>query len=314
MGIPSSRIGNNELELPPTPVQLGVEAPPERPKGLSSSSPRGSKSGSGRRRTRALNGQSVTSSPLKPKAPAPMDLESQSEAAREALESQAPEPEPEVEADSESEEVPKELREKSKTIRNLRLELRKLKAEIRDAEAAMSNNDLPDDITADDTLIKLFKTVSMPASFANGDFEQDTTPKVDSSFLTLFAPGNLQLQTKMSTKLIKGHAKVVHQLWVTAPAPWPARVFSADFEVITDAEEVAVEKVTWVDVLKGRTQACGVQHELHSWIQGRLKSELHRLDIGGIIWGIGTYFMASVERAKTFPDFGKEIQDYRRRH
>ncbi|KIV86826.1 hypothetical protein PV11_02411 [Exophiala sideris] len=67
-----SRPGSDEPELPPTPVELGLSPAPEKPRGLaSSSSPRGSKSGSGTPRRTTRSGAPVTSSPLKPKARAP---------------------------------------------------------------------------------------------------------------------------------------------------------------------------------------------------------------------------------------------------
>lgn len=52
-----------EPELPPTPTELGLEPPPERPKGLLFSSPS--------RRARKRKGTSVKSSPLKPRDPPP---------------------------------------------------------------------------------------------------------------------------------------------------------------------------------------------------------------------------------------------------
>ncbi|KAK5041975.1 hypothetical protein LTR13_001780 [Exophiala sideris] len=67
-----SRSGSDEPELPPTPVELGLSPAPEKPRGLaSSSSPRGSKTGSGTPRRRTRSGAPVTSSPLKPKARPP---------------------------------------------------------------------------------------------------------------------------------------------------------------------------------------------------------------------------------------------------
>ena len=55
----SNQAEPEEPELPPTPTQLGLEPPPERPKGLLFSSPS--------RRARKKRGSSVRSSPLKPR-------------------------------------------------------------------------------------------------------------------------------------------------------------------------------------------------------------------------------------------------------
>ena len=59
----SDEAGPEEPELPPTPTELGLEPPPERPKGLLFSSPS--------RRARKKRGTSVKSSPLKPRDPPP---------------------------------------------------------------------------------------------------------------------------------------------------------------------------------------------------------------------------------------------------
>ena len=293
----ASRPRSDGPDLPPTPVQLGLDAPPQRPKGLSSSSPRGSKSGSGRRRIRALNGQRVTSSPLKQKANRPImhDLESQPDTAREAPESQLPVPE------AVEEDLPEELKEKTQDLRDLTLELNKLREDTKALEDALNNNDLGDDLDLNETLMPLLRGAARPATCEDNDFEREVFGKDSQSpFHDLFAPGNLHLEVKTATKMTKGHAKIIHHISLTAPSPWPSNIFSANFEIITDAEDARVEKVIWVDTLKGHRQALGIQDELHNWIQNRLKSELHRLDAGGLIWGIGQYFIASIERAKTF--------------
>lgn len=59
----SNEADPEEPELPPTPTELGLEPPPERPKGLLFSSPS--------RRARKKGGSSVKSSPLKPRDPPP---------------------------------------------------------------------------------------------------------------------------------------------------------------------------------------------------------------------------------------------------
>ncbi|KAK5078065.1 hypothetical protein LTR51_000251 [Lithohypha guttulata] len=66
---------SSSVELPPTPVQLGKDPVPERPRGLLTSSP----GGGGRRRDRARGG-AITSSPLKPRnvaptPPAPLEVD-----------------------------------------------------------------------------------------------------------------------------------------------------------------------------------------------------------------------------------------------
>lgn len=293
----ASRPRSNEPDLPPTPVQLGLDAPPERPKGLSSSSPQGSKSGSGRRRIRARNGQSVTSSPLKQKPDRPVmhDLESQPDMAREAPESQLPD------LEALEEVLPEELKAKKQTVRSLTVELNKLKEETTLLEEALNTHGLGEDAALNNSLVTILKSAAPSRTSENSEFEREVSGKESQyPFHDLFAPGNLQLKIRTATKMTKGHAKIIHHVSLTAPSPWPSNIFSANFEVITDAEDARVEKVIWVDSLKGHRQALGIQDELHTWIQNRLKSELHRLDIGGLIWGVGQYFIASIERTKTF--------------
>ncbi len=293
----ASRPRSDEPELPPTPVQLGLDAPPERPRGLSSSSPRGSKSGSGRRRVRVLNGQSVTSSPLKQKADQLVmhDLESELERANEAPESQLPIPQ------AAEEELPEELKARTKTRRHLEIELTRLKGENATLEEALNVNDLSGDMASGDSLVALLKSAARPTTSRYSEFEQEAVDKEKRYPLrNLLAPGNLQLQIKTATKVIRSQAKIIHHISLAAPSPWPSNIFSANFELITNAEDAQVEKVVWTDVLKGHRQAPGIQDELHGWMQERLKSELHRFDIGGLIWGMGQYLNASIERAKTF--------------
>ena len=202
-------------------------------------------------------------------------------------------------SDNAQEEIPEELQVKRRTIRNLTLELSKLKAQTLDVEDALEANDLPEAPAKNKALIGLFKVTARTPT--NGDWQQEHDITISKSpYRELFSPGNLQLQVTTTTKMMGGHAKILHHVSLTPPSPWPSNFFNVNFEVLTDVEEVAVEKVTWVDALKGHTQSLAVQDELHSWIQSRLKSDLHCLDIGGLIWGIGQYFEASIERAKTF--------------
>ena len=301
----ASRPRSNEPDLPPTPVQLGLDAPPERPKGLSSSSPRGSKSGSGRRRIRARNGQRVTSSPLKQRADRPVmhDLESQPDMAREASESQL------TDLETVAEVLPEELKSKKHTLRSLTLELNKLKEETTSQEEALNTHGRGEDAELNNSLVTILRSAAPSQTSESSIFEREVSGKESQyTFHDLFAPGNLQLKIRTATKMTKGHAKIIHYISLAAPSPWPSNIFSANFEVITDAEDARVEKVIWVDSLKGHSQALGIQDELHTWILDRLKSELHRLDIGGLIWGVGQYFIASIERAKTFRALASEYK------
>jgi hypothetical protein len=240
----------------------------------------------------------VTSSPLKPKAKAPIihDMESEPD-----LDGRPSEPPAEPEPEPELEDLPEELRAKKETVRNLREELDFLKWQTEQVESAMQANDLPADPAENSALFEIINSGYRLATVTDKDTEQESTTKDhEPPFANLFAPGNLQLSTKTSTKIVKGNAKVVHQVLVAAPPPWSSDLFRAKFEVVTDAEDACVEKITWVDTLKGHRQAAGIQDEIHDWIKERLGSELHRRDLSGLIWGLGQYFDASVARARAF--------------
>jgi hypothetical protein len=301
-----SNTESNESELPPTPVQLGLDAQPDRPRGLSSSSPRGSRTSTRRKRQRGLDGRVVTSSPLKPRANGPLinDMESQPDEIEEAGGNSAEE----QAVDPNSEDLPEELREKTQALRNLQMELVKLKADTTEVELALGTNDLTN-ISPGSSLVEIFKSTCQPANSHNTEFEQaSSTERSETLYRSLFNSGNLQLHSKTVTKLVKGHAKVVHQLSLTPPYPWHSALFSANFEVVTDAEEILVEKVTWIDAMAGRRRAPGIQDEMQTWIQERLRSELHGLDVGGIVWALGQYFVSSVERATTFQTLASKFK------
>ena len=288
--------------LPPTPVELGWQEPPERPKGLSSSSPRGSRSGSGsgRHRRRLREGQTVTSSPLKPKDRRPMaerihDQESEAEMAAEEPQSNHA-----AQAVDNAEHLPNEITDKKMTLESLKADLVALRKSSVALERVLNSNEFePEMLDDSDALSQIKASLGKKSSF-NARFEQlITSEKEAAKYLQLFAPANLQLTSNTTTKLVKGQPKVVHHLIVTAPPPWAPHDFSASFDVITNSESATVENIIWMDTLPGKSQSVGITNELFDWLDTSMKSELHGCNVGNIIWALGQYFEKALQRAKT---------------
>ncbi|KAL2407943.1 hypothetical protein ABEF95_002546 [Exophiala dermatitidis] len=283
------RPANDEPELPPTPVQLGLSAAPDKPRGLtSSSSPRRSLTGSGksRRRTR---GSLVTSSPLKPKArpPAVARNEGSADGHDEVAEAQESELDLRHEGD-----ISIEVKERQSSLRSLREKLEQLRTEKDRLETLIEHGG---DLSTGDVSI-------LEESYLDGIPEEDDLrfPKdMTITHLTLFAPGNLQLHSRTDLRQEDGRPKAVHYLTVTAPPPWLPDVLSFSFEVVVDTENVAVEHVRLLGKSEKRAPSSAATIISH-WLHARLGDPLHRRDVGGMIWAIGKYFGVMVERAKVF--------------
>ncbi|KAG9781383.1 hypothetical protein KCU88_g3390, partial [Aureobasidium melanogenum] len=280
---------NDEPELPPTPVQLGLSGAPDKPRGLtSSSSPRRSLTGSGksRRRTR---GSLVTSSPLKPKArpPAVARNEGPADEHDEVAEAQESGLDLRKEGD-----ISIEVKERQSSLRSLREKLQQLRTENDRLETLIEHGR---DLSTGNVSI-------LEESYLDGIPEEDDLrfPKdMTITHLTLFAPGNLQLHSRTDLRQEDGRPKAVHYLTVTAPPPWLPDVFSFSFEVVVDTENVAVEHVRLLEKNEKRGPSAAATSISH-WLHARLGDPLHRRDVGGMVWAIGKYFGVMVERAKVF--------------
>ncbi|KIW33633.1 uncharacterized protein PV07_00469 [Cladophialophora immunda] len=289
-----SRGASGEPELPPTPVELGLSPAPERPRGLaSSSSPRSSKMSSRSGRWRDGSRGPITSSPLKPRAPPAVeasndDNESMQDDAQEAPESELDE------GQEHSEAVPEQSEEQVPTLESLKRRLEQLQKENEQLQAAIDDdNDLSQEIVS---MLQqsLFEDRSLRSfDYIDGGGEM-------SSHLTLFAPGNLQLTARTETKVIRERTKMIHSLKLEAPPPWYPDAFSCAFEVVVDAENVQIEHVELKEVMSRARRTKTTRAEIFKWVNDRLEHPLHRLDVSGLIWGIGRWFTAAVERAKVF--------------
>lgn len=290
---------SDDPELPPTPVQLGLSAAPDRPRGLpSSSSPRRSISGSGKNRRRVRTDGTVISSPLKPKMWPPADDGGVTLASGQDEVVEAQESEPDVQLD---EDLPDELKEKQSTLRSLRERLHQVKRENGRLETVIEG---AEEITTEGM------SLLGEAYLGSGTAEHDYANLGDKSlsyYLKLFAPGNVQLSTRTECRRVKGRTKAIHLLTITAPPPWLPDVFACRLEVVVDTEEVRVEHVGMADILTDKRRTSSTMLGVHKWLSDRLKDPLHCLDVGGMVGGIGRYFAATIERAKIFQQLDKQF-------
>jgi hypothetical protein len=304
---------NDEPDLPPTPVQLGLNAQPDRPRGLASSSP-GRSSGSSRQRTR-LNESRHTSSPSKLRGQAPQLGDSAPElpatrATATATEMADEAPESDLEAPAEDEEplVPTEIFQKRSLRDSLSAQLARLQSDLASLENALTDSDKDNSRSGDIDASLLALLITTNPSCAEVTSENDdiscpspTVPKPTAlgskplPYLTLFAPSNLQLHSTTSTSVMNGKPHQIHVLELSAPEPWPAHVFGATIRVTVDVEEKQIKDV---EVVKMRP---GTGHQrLRGWVKRRLEGErsLHRYDVGGLVWGVGRWWEECVTRAK----------------
>ncbi|KIY03886.1 uncharacterized protein Z520_00577 [Fonsecaea multimorphosa CBS 102226] len=291
---PVSRGGSGEPELPPTPVELGLSPAPERPRGLaSSSSPRSSKMNSKSGRWRAESRGPVTSSPLKPRAPPavePYDVddENMDDDVQEAPESEL------GEAQGHNEAMSERRGEQESDLESLKRRLQQLKKENEQLQTAIEDDN---NLSEEAVSILQQSLVEDAALRSFGDLGDGGEM---SSHLTLFAPGNLQLTARTETKVIRDRTKIIHVLKIEAPPQWLPDAFSCVFEVVVDAKHAQVEHVELKEVMSRARLTRTAKGEIFKWVNDRLEHPLHRLDVGGLIWGIGRWFSAAVERAQVF--------------
>ncbi|KAJ9604422.1 hypothetical protein H2200_011258 [Cladophialophora chaetospira] len=289
---PVDRALSGEPELPPTPVELGLIAVPERPRGLaSSSSPRGSKMSSGSRRRKTRSSGPVTSSPLKPAAAAPVRTEN---ADTEDDVQQAPESEPEGLQGDEEEST--ELREQGSTLQSLREQVDQLTRENEQLQEAIHDDD-----KIDEALLSMVRESAMEDGFLQQPTASVRAEDRLTSYLTLFTPANLQLKTRTETTSMQERTKILHILQIQAPSPWLPNALSCAFEVTVDAENVQIENIELKDAMMAVTRRTkSTRAEIYRWVYERLEDPLHRLDVSGMIWAMGRWFNAAVERSKAF--------------
>lgn len=297
----SIRQASSQPDLPPTPVQLGLEPPAERPRGLiaSSSSPRGSKSNSGKRRRRQRVNY-MTSSPSKLREQIQAQEQQQFEQAstlRQELPAEAPESEiqlPDLQVNED--EVPESIKEKQAQRKALQAELAQLKADLRRLELMVAK-EVPDMTPRTLNALTGIRSVARSGSPDIVLPEMIIMPANPIPHLTLFVPAGLRITT--STRAVRAGTELrqVQTIQVNAPLPYPPHLFGARFEVHTNPQTTQIESVQLVHW----NGDCATSHAtLCKWIEARLGSHLHSRDISGLIWGMGAYWEFCVKRAGTW--------------
>lgn len=297
----STRHASSDHELPPTPVELGLEPPSERPRGLisSSSSPRGSKSNSGKRRRRQRGSLLATSSPSKLRQQVHEDVVQRIEPAStlpQELPAEAPESEIERPGvQDEEEDIPKSIREKQATLKSLHTELARLKADMRRLEVVAEVED--SNITP-----RTFKALAAPA-FRRSQSPEIILPEIITMpadpipHLTLFRPAALRVKTSTRTTKKGSELRQIHIISVSSPVPYPLHLLGGEIEVHVNPHTQQTESVVMVKWHGNSTQQHAV---LRSWVEERLRSPLHKKDVSGIIWGMGSYWDFCVKRARVW--------------
>jgi len=217
-------------------------------------------------------------------------------------------PESEAEGPAQEETVLEEIKEKQTLRNNLHAQLKRLQADMAKLEGFLSSMGADTSAKVDSKLLSLLTTTNpscaktSPTSDSPSLAPQFTNPiqlgEKPLPYLQLFAPGNLQLSTRTISRTSKSRLQTLQILTLSAPPPWPPQMFSAVFEVLTDAVDARIESVKLKQPRRGSWSA--THHKpLYNWIYSRLEDPLHKLDIGTIVWGMGRYFDECITRAKS---------------
>jgi hypothetical protein len=319
---PASQHDGNEPELPPTPTQLGLSPKPTRPRGLAANSSPSSR-GSGRHRLR--NGQVVTSSPLKPigRMAATQEKEmgetTDSPVAEEVSEADSGQHvaqaedesnlRDEIERPANDDEVLVNISTKRKIRDDVRSQLLRLRAEMAQLETVLNTGaDAERDL--EPHLLALLSTpnLSCDPSFTEAEARPTLNTIKDPvalginplAFLRAFAPGDLRLTTTSKRTFLRGSGGRIYQahiLNISAPPPWPPHVFNATFRVTCDVEAKAIVSITGANIRP--SHGAGIK-ELRHWMEARLRSPLHKFDVGTLVWGLGIWWKEAVARAQFF--------------
>lgn len=296
----SIRQASSEPELPPTPVQLGLEPPAERPRGLiSSSSPGGSRSNSGKKR-RKQTANHNTSSPSK--------LREQVRAEEKQPTEQASISQPELPAEvpksdllqrdlqEDEDDLPESIKEKQAERKARQAELAQLKADMRRLELMIVKEE--PDITP--RTIKALTAIQSASRSGSPNVvlpEMIIMPTNPIPHLTLFAPAGLRITTFTTARRAGTELRQVHTIHVNAPVPYPPHIFGAKVDVHTNPQTTQIE---FVKLVHWHGDCATLHAVFRKWVEARLSNPLHSKDISGLIWGMGGYWEFCVKRAGTW--------------
>ncbi|GIK07889.1 hypothetical protein Aspvir_003559 [Aspergillus viridinutans] len=301
-----------EPDLPPTPTQLGLENPPERPRGLFSSSP---SMQLGRFRTRRT-GDLLEKSPSKLRR---VDYESQTGdlsglgviVSKESL------PEPVVKRQILKRELSADLKKLKQDIAELeswseRLgqqheamepdhDLDKLISILVAEDLASKNAKRP---AADPSISSLLSTLLPFSTKFAPSIKQSPTPTnpfaLEASarakpYLTVFAPLNLAAHSNTTSDPKNDTLLERHHLTLSAPAPFPSNIYNIPVIYETNTELQCLTSIS-VPTSLG-TSATKIPTSLRRWIDSRLVNPLLKIDISGLCQGINQYWEAMLSRA-----------------
>lgn len=317
----SGRSASAEVELPPTPVQLGKDKLPDRPRGLSSSSPGGRD-----KRRAAIRGGNIYSSPLKPRDMAPVLSEDEddvgesieiasglgdddqerslsavngagavdvSSAGRGVEENMAASDMQSAKVRASTASNPDVIK-KNQKIENLQEELEALQEESRKLQTLGSrlnkNRDVSQKSLNEDFELVLqnldrYEPISLFPTDQHAVFQRQSSP-----YLNLFADPALTMSYETWEKTVDGRQKFVYQTTFAASKPWPADTFTLTLDSEVDWDTDVVEHVSLINDIK--------QSELSKWIRPRLQNSILRCDAATLVTGTGRFFEASIKRAR----------------
>ncbi|TQB70821.1 hypothetical protein MPDQ_008046 [Monascus purpureus] len=301
--------GVEEPELPPTPTQLGLEQPPGRPTGNLSNSPSGRKRG--KRQT------------IDPIQPSPLVFEDSIGLTGKAEDLSM------KEITVGRELVPETILKKRRLRAELLSELNQLRNDVEGLENWVDKSKSPnerDEAFDTETLRKLVlpfhearaaRTANLPlsslissllpfspkvplrttqhssASLENPFALQDSTRTTP--YLTVFAPLALTESSKASASK-PDILTETHELTLSAPPPFPRRLYSVTVTYESNPETQSVISVSLSpDITHNGSRILEV---LQNWAESRLANPLLKLDISGLCWGINRYWEAVIYRAQ----------------
>ncbi|KLJ10569.1 hypothetical protein EMPG_14049 [Blastomyces silverae] len=149
----------------------------------------------------------------------------------------------------------------------------------------------------------------------------DLTP-----YLTLFAPLSLTAHTTTttSTSILPTSTQEpsssssspritqMHNLTLSAPAPFPAHLFQIPIALQTNPESQSVISISIpaqpLPHYPDKRANHNIPTTLSSWLQTRLSNPLLQRDISGLCWGISRYWEADISRAKIWAQL-EELRD-----
>lgn len=313
-----------EVELPPTPVQLGKGILPDRPRGLISSSP----GGRGTRKVKTRGGD-IYSSPLKPKAMAPTLSESEEieqdveiasglggedqdhlnisdierggmvEVSQAAPDARRKTPAPDISPAQHSDPADRSsnVDDRKNELKALQEELSALQEDLQQLEVFRTNLSRGRGMSVE-PFEAGFKIILKDTNHDMHDvvLPTDTHPlfqKHPTAYLSLFSPESLAMTYKTWERSIAGRQKFVYQTTLLASKPWPLDSFTLTLDAITDWESRAIESIVLMTDPKKHP-------ELSRWVEQRLQDPLLNKDIATLVTGAGRFFEAMVDRAKVW--------------